>query len=217
MTDKQAVSFIADTFKMIKASLTVSDLDSASDILQIPHRNRMNLDFYPKIEFDIQPEEILSLIEKKIITADLNFSADIAGIINDPFSKLLYAAAWKNGDLSKIRHIIKGILEVSEENSSQDSALVFYQFGKYLTKTPGQPIIDQHVIRAFAVYRSEEINEILPLRKLSAVDKKHASLIREYKKWLSSEELTYELKNEKDYAYHIDKLLFAAGKTIKLH
>jgi hypothetical protein len=40
-------------------------------------------------------------------------------------------------------------------------------------------------------------------------------IIRQYIAWLSSDELTNELKNEPDYSYHIDKLLFATGKTIK--
>ena len=76
--------------------------------------------------------------------------------------KLLYSIIWKNGDLLKVKHIIQGILESEIENvdnndkefvEKQDS-LVFYQFGKYLTKKNNEPIIDQHVVRAFAVSRN---------------------------------------------------------------
>ena len=215
MTDNQSIVFITEIFKLIKESKTISELDNIADKLKIPEKNRMRIEKYPKIEFEIKTNEIQSLIDKGIIDDDLNFEPNITNKITDPLTKLLYATSWKNGDLTKIKHIIKGILESKKDNNNQDDALVFYQFGKYLTKTPGQPIIDQHVIRAFAIYLSENHENVGKLRKMGTLDKKHKLLIAEYKKWLSSDNLTKELRSQTDYSYYIDKLLYATGKTIK--
>ncbi|GAA0884573.1 hypothetical protein GCM10009120_31710 [Sphingobacterium siyangense subsp. cladoniae] len=191
------------------------DLERIPDKLEIPTKKRISVSSYPKIEFDISKEEIQSLLDKKILDDNLNFATDITTKLTDPLSKLLYATSWKNGDLKKVKHIIKGIVDSENENSDQDDALVFYQFGKYLTKVVGQPIIDQQVIRAYGIYTSIDNGEVEKLRKLEALDKTHKTIINDYKTWLTSKNLKRELKNEKDYTYYIDKLLFATGKTIK--
>lgn len=216
MTNKQTIKFTTEVFNLIKTSKTILELESIADKMQIPEKNRMTIDSYPKIEFEIKPYEIKSLIEKNLINEDLSFSKNITEKLTDPLTKLLYATAWKNGDLKKIKHIIKGILESQKENDKQNHALVFYQFGKYLTKTQGQPIIDQHVIRAFAIYKETDTENVEKLRKLETLDKKQKRLIAEYKQWLISDNISDELKNNTDYSYHIDKLLYATGKTIKL-
>jgi len=213
MTDQEAIEFTNKIFDLIKRAKTISDLEKIQD--EIPIKNRMNIDGYPKIEFSLSGKEIQTLFDKKILDKDHNFATDITSKLTDPLSKLLYATAWKNGDLKKIKHIIKGILDSENENSDQDEALVFYQFGKYLTKTPGQPIIDQHVIRAFAIYNSTDNSQTTTLRRIGIIDKSHKTIISRYKKWLTSDLLTTELRSETDYSYHIDKLLFATGKTIK--
>ncbi|WP_346068425.1 hypothetical protein [Sphingobacterium siyangense] len=190
-------------------------MERIPDKLEIPTKKRISVSSYPKIEFDISKEEIQSLLDKKILDDNLNFATDITTKLTDPLSKLLYATSWKNGDLKKVKHIIKGIVDSENENSDQDDALVFYQFGKYLTKVVGQPIIDQQVIRAYGIYTSIDNGEVEKLRKLEALDKTHKTIINDYKTWLTSKNLKRELKNEKDYTYYIDKLLFATGKTIK--
>jgi hypothetical protein len=215
MDDQQTVQFIIDIFDLIKKSKTILDLESIPDKMSIPIKNRMNIDGYPKIEYKINQAEIKSLLDNKILDNDLNFTKEITSKLTDPLTKLLYAISWKNGDLKKVKHIVRGILDSEKEDCDQDEALVFYQFGKYLTKTPGQPIIDQHVIRAFAIYKLTDIDQTKALRQIEIIDKRHKIIIRQYKEWLTSDELTHELKNETDYAYHIDKLLFATGKTIK--
>lgn len=94
---------------------------------------------------------------------------------------------------------------------------MFYQFGKYLTKLPGQPIIDQHVIRAFGIYKATNLDEITRLRHMKIIDKTHIDIIEAYKVWLISDAIHDELKNNVDYTYYIDNLLFATGKIIKQH
>lgn len=217
MTDQQAKKFTNDIFELIRKAKTVSDLEEIQDKMNIPVKNRMNVDGYPKIEFSINQKDVQTLIDNKIIDNSLNFTTDITFNLKDPLAKILYATAWKNGDLKKVKHIIKGIMDSENEISDQNEALVFYQFGKYLTKVQGQPIIDQHVIRAFAIFCSSDIKGIETLRKLEVLDKTHKKIINEYKLWLTSDNLEQELRNEDDYTYYIDKLLFATGKTIKFH
>ena len=217
MTNSEAIKLTKGIFKYIKEAKSISDLERKFDTTEELKRNKMSPESYPKINFEINYSEIKYLIEEKLIDDNLNFAADISSKITDPFTKLLYATLWKNGDLKKIKHIIKGIKDTEAENNDQENALVFHQFGKYLTKKPGEPIIDQHVIRAFALYSKTDEKDILKFRKLQLLDKTSIPIINEYKKWLVSDELTEELKQEKDYTYFIDKLLFATGKTIKTH
>ena len=215
MTDDHALKFTNEVFSLIKNSKSISDLENIPGKFGKLAMKGISIEDYPKIEFSISISEIQSLLENELIDRDLKLAKNISSKINDPLSKLLYAIVWKNGDLKKIRHIIKGILNSESENDDQEEALVFYQFGKYLTKIPGQPIIDQHVIRAFAVYNSKDISRMKSLRQIQKLDKDHNDFIKWYKEWLVSDALTTELRRETDYSYHIDKLLFATGKTIK--
>jgi hypothetical protein len=215
MTNQNAIKFTKDIFDLIKQSKTILDVENIADTVKIPEKNRMKIDGYPKIEFKISSDEIQTLLTENLIDKGLNFATDVTSKLSDPLTKLLYATAWKNGDLKKVKHIIKGVLDSENKDSEQDNALVFYQFGKYLTKKSGQPIIDQHVIRAFAIYNMTDTSQITTLRKMEVLSKKHKITINEYKNWLISDDLTSELRSETDYSYHIDKLLFATGKTIK--
>jgi hypothetical protein len=72
------------------------------------------------------------------------------GKINDlpPLTKLLYAVLWKNGDLAKVKHVVKGILDKRDES---DNSIIFYQFGRHLSEKKSEPIVDQHVLRAFGI------------------------------------------------------------------
>lgn len=214
MTDEGALKFTKDIFDEIKKAKTIAGIERIYET-RIDPKNRMNTDEYPKIKFSIDQNDIQALKETNIIDSDLNFTKDITSKLTDPLSKILYATAWKNGDLKKVKHIIKGVLDSDKQVSDQNQALVFYQFGKYLTKTNGQPIIDQHVIRAFAIYHDKDSSQIERWRKLEIINKNHIPIINEYKKWLTSD-ISQELQREEDYTYHIDKLLFATGKTIKL-
>ena len=215
MTDQQSIDLTANVFDLIIKSKTISDLENIPTKLPILEKSKMNIGAYPKIEFDIKPKEIHGLIKNNILNEEFNFAEDITSNLTDPLTKILYAIAWKNGDLLKIRHIIKGILDAGKFNDKQEEAFVFHQFGKYLTKTPGQPIIDQHVIRAYSVYCAEDKAKIDNLRKLNTINKTHKPIINKYIMWLTSASLTNELKNAMDYTYYIDKILFATGKAIK--
>mgnify|MGYP000938719341 CR=1 FL=1 len=204
------MEIITRTFEKLLTSKTVDEVERILDDLKIDMKFRMDDKVYPRLKFKITKQEIEELKEKGVITAD-NLLADIATA--DPLTKLLYSVSWKNGDLKKVKHIIEGI--VSGQQDEKENGLVFYQFGKYLTKKPGEPIIDQHVLRAFGAYKANGDKEKLDrLKRLSLITKKEKELIDQYKLWLRTD-LTKELRDNDNYSYHVDKVLFAVGKSIK--
>lgn len=209
--------FVNIVFDDICKSISITALEKILENNKVEKKYWIKVVDYPKLEFKITLEEIQKL-ENESFIIDNVFDHNNIGKNDNTIAKLLYAMAWKNGDLKKIKHIIQGIKEVDEHISIKNDGLVFYQFGKYLTKKQGQPIIDQHVLRAFKVFRTDltDNDEISKSRKLETIDKNHIELIDDYKDWLKSNEISSKLKNKTDYAYHIDKILFAVGKKIKL-
>lgn len=153
ITKEQAKEFTTGIFQQIENANTIEVLTGILNNKEFG-KNKLNIEKYPRIEFNIQPDEVRMLLTNGKIDQKK---------ISDPLTKLLYAMAWKQGDLNKIKHIINGILHTEDNTKSQENALVFYQFGKHLTKSNGEPIIDQHVLRAFSVYKSE--NERIKDRK----------------------------------------------------
>ena len=84
-----------------------------------------------------------------------------------------------------------------------------------LTKQKNQPIIDQHVLRTFAIYQFNDPDEISKIRQLGVITKKEKKLIKNYINWMKSDSLNEQLKKEKEYSYYIDKILFATGRLTK--
>lgn len=197
-------------FRDLKESRTTKAVDNFLTYHEIDKKFHLNADTYPKIAFNITKQEIDQLKQSKLLTQKF-LIADTSRL--DTFGKLLYALAWKNGDLIKIKHIFTGILSEPEEQAER--AIVFNQFGRHLSDKSNEPIIDRHVLRAFGIYKFREDREKVEyFRKLSIVTKTERPLIKEYKKWLTTE-LTAELRQDPDYSYHVDKVLFAVGKYMK--
>ncbi len=219
MDAREAKDLIDRIFNLITNSTTIKELQNILEEEEIV-KNKMDDSTYPKIEFEITESEIKTLIDKGILNSDLTFSNTISRQMKDPVTKLLYAMIWKNGDLKKEKHICQGILDSNIVEEKRKSTLVFYQFGKYLTKTIGQPIIDQHVLRAFAIFTKIDVKNIDEekvdiIRRTKNLKVGSVDLIPEYKTWLLKVSQNDEQKNFQDYSYYIDKILFAAGKTIK--
>jgi hypothetical protein len=215
MNDIDVKVFIHDIFKMIKQASSITDLERILQDDKLLSKNKMDNDTYPKIDFSISENEIQDLKDNGYLNNDLTFSNSISTKITDPLTKLLYSIVWKNGDLKKEKHIIQGILDVNEDDKEKHSSLVFYQFGKYLTKNSFQPIIDQHVIRAFRIYKETNLDKIDSIRKVKVLKKEHKEYINDYKSWLVMDELKPELKRQHNYTDYIDKILFAAGKSVR--
>jgi len=211
LSDEKVKKIVDEIFKKIENSNSIDDLKKIrNDLDFIPQKNRMKIVDYPKIEFSISPNEIKELKEKGLISKENIFTENITTKIKNPIAKILYSIAWKNGDLTKLKHIIKGILDTENDNEPS-KAFVFHQFGKYLTKSDFEPIIDQHVLRSFSIKITNSQKDIQDFRALDEINNKNKYLIYEYKDWLKSK----ELKRIRKYHYYIDIILFELGKTIK--
>lgn len=213
MDNKTAVDLVISTFSKISQAENIEELESIleEDVLKSARKNPIQ---YPKIEFKIDP---LDFENVDYLEDDNSFNSYIQKNLKDPLAKVLFATVWKNGDLLKVKHIIKGIKDSSLEYSKQNDALVFYQFGKHLSNDR-EPIIDQHVIRAFNVYQNSSKDEsiIIALRTMKTITNNHNAVINQYKEWLNGAHEVSKFSNFKEYSYHIDNILFALGKTIKL-
>lgn len=207
MNNEEAKKFVTSVFDKIKNAKTLDEIQKIPKEfkeLKDP-KNKFDESKYPKINFTITKEEIASLkeIDEKYVLQS-----------NDPVLKLLYAMVWKQGDLKKINRIIEGI---KNEESNIGNSVVFYQFGKYLANPSAEPIIDQHVIRAFSVYETDKSDEktINKLRKKKTLTSKDSTSISNYKEWLEKH-IRKDPKEQKECLYYIDKILFSTGKAIKL-
>jgi len=210
ISDIEVLEKVKDVFRKIEDAQTVFALKSI--LKEFPDSVKLSEDDYPSIKFKISPEEISqlekieNLIEENLITKHNEL------LDKNPLAKILYAVLWKRNDLKKIKHVIKGI-KSGENAGDDDEALTFTQFGRYLADNK-EPIIDQHVMRAFSCYE-QPIERLGSLRTLSLLKgKDHVKLINEYKVWLK-EKLKSELIIDPEAMYYIDKVLFALGKSIK--
>ena len=212
MVLEEKVKRVVDIFAMILEAKDVEGLEEIEKIDDIKNY-RIDLEKYPELKFSINKGDVNELISKNIIN-----SQDFQDNLKTPLEKLFYAMAWKNGDLLKLKHILIGIQD-SDFDEKRKSAFVFYQFGRHLANPQVEPIIDQHILSAFMVYefaKKENNSEILnKLLKFETIGKSHVKYIKEYKKWLKSDELSEVAKIE-DYGYYIDRILFALGKSIKI-
>ncbi|WP_372757354.1 hypothetical protein [Mariniflexile sp.] len=212
MTDQESKNFVSEIFEKIIKSDTINDLVKIEKE-SFDNKYLMDPKAFPKIDFNISSEEIDNLIANKVI--DKNYNLNPIPENSSSLIKLLYSIIWKNGDLKKLKHIAKGIHREDLSIMEQENSFVFYQFGKYLTKQKSQPIIDQHVLRAFAIHQYNNTKDISKIRQLSVITKKEKELIENYIDWLNSDSINDNLKKEQEYSYYIDRILFATGRLTK--
>lgn len=215
MDNEAAKNLITRIFKKITTAKSLKDLSDILGSNEILQKNQMDNKSYPPLELTLTPKNLNELREAGLINSNNLLVKDLSSKELSPLEKLLYSIVWKNGDLKKERHIIEGVESIKYINEKK-SGVVFFQFGKHLAKRT-EPIIDQHVLRAFGLFFKELNNdETIKLRKKNTVDKKDANLIEQYKRWLISDSLSKELIEQDNYTFHIDKVLFALGKSVKL-
>jgi hypothetical protein len=180
-------------------------------------QKRPNTTKFPRLKFNLELNDIDNLIENKLIDKNNKINLEFFKIENlTPLEKILYSVLWKQGDLGKEKHIISGVL-----NSSQvDDGLVFYYFGQHLQNKIENPIVDQHVIRAFRIKECHEFENIknirtkdFNIRKKGLIDKK--IIIQNYLNWHKKIRIKREKNQQEDLTYNLDLLFFALGKFIK--
>ena len=211
MKNKEAKSLVADVFCKIRSAKSVNDFDEIVDTNPILKKNKFDPSKYPDLEMNISTNDIANLKDSAILSDD-NKMLPLEGSLKlSPLEKLLYSVLWKNGDLGKEKHIVDGVLaaENEKDDSSKDSGLVFYQYGKHLANRE-EPIVDQHTIRAFLLFKNMDSldSEITKIRKKSTLKSGELSAFRS---WIQSSEI-----GGVDVQFHIDKVLFSLGKSIKI-
>ncbi len=203
---------LKDFMKQIESSTSIEDLDEIRNKADIPLKYQTSDIKYPKIDFQISPEDIQNLRFKKVLTNDNSFVLNQEEL-QTPLEKLLYAVLWKQGDLPKLKHVIEGILSTDKtEKDEQTNALVFYNFGKFLADEK-EAIIDQHVLRAYGIYITDIKNtsKIEEYQKVNLINSNHKALIEDYKNWFKG----LKINKDKETAFKIDRILMSIGKQMK--
>jgi hypothetical protein len=206
------VETLNSIFKELEKAETVEELKEIKTRVEAKIGKKFTTDEqkYPRINFEISPEEINILKETDTI---INGNVVLTqSQMMTPLEKLMYAVLWKQGDLPKLKHIIDGINFSETENSNEpEIGLVFHQFGRFLADKK-EPIIDQHVLRAFGIFKAEDKAKQDEFKKLELIEKKkHSDLINAYKEWLNK----HEFSNDPDKMFLIDRLLMSVGRAIK--
>lgn len=187
-------------FEELEKTQTIQEIEQIILKHEISSKLQVLETKYPRIKFDITPAEIAFLTEKNEIGMDN---------LTTPLEKLMYAVLWKQGDLPKVKHIIDGIISIaSNDYNEPKTALVFHQFGRFLADKK-EAIIDQHVLRAFAIYKANTDEKAK--RYLENGEKNPKDIIQKYQTWLNENRFS----SDSDKMFLIDRLLMVIGKSCK--
>jgi hypothetical protein len=212
---------IKGIFKQIENATSIEELKSIENQDQYAYLKDKKFNIpeskYPRLDISLTKEDITSLKEKNFLDKDGVLCKSIA-TKNDlltplsPLEKLLYSILWKNGDLGKEKHIHDGVIGRDDKKN----ALVFYYFGKHLAEK-SNPIIDQHVIRAWKSFKavndeSQNFEEKLGEKDVTRKDKE---VCEDYIDWQNKIKMKIKKDVHIDFAYYVDRLLFALGKYLK--
>ncbi len=162
---------------------------------------------HERVPYVISEPERKIIIENEIIDTQWKFQRpkDLS-----PLEKILFATLWKVGMENRIGSLVHGIL--STDNHLPDSYVLF-QLGKSMLDPASEPIIDQHVIRAFLFGKPELID---PEDDLEKIAKKHSyknGYAEKYLTWIK--DVVGNREQSVDFFYYIDKILFSLGRHIE--
>lgn len=201
-----------ELFDNIQSFRCLSEIDDYIKSLSLDSQIQSFYDKYPRYKFGIDPVDILTMVSSGII--DKNNKLDTNNFNGTPLEKLLVAALWKNGDINKIQHIIDGILEV--EGFRTNNSLIFKQFGHSLRNSL-EPIVDQHVLRAYEVFLSiYSDKKVCLLRKKDNYNNSDYELLKSYKDWFKNLIYLIPINEQLEFKEKLDKILFINGKAIKI-
>jgi hypothetical protein len=219
LDNQEAINLVKDTFAKI---LNAKDVQALKEIISSnPHLYKQKIDRnkYPELKLQLTAADIKQ-ITTTICDENFNLHSNISEKLKTPLEKLLYALIWKNGDLQKINHIIKGAKDVENIQKStqlnKEGGQIFKQFGRHLVSHK-EPIVDQHTLRAFIFFKSinETKEDLLVIRKKDSWgnNAKTTSDIETYKQWINKS--FKQQREDPQYLLEIDSILFALGKAIK--
>ena len=210
MEDNEAKDLLYEIFDLIEKSNTPEELEKFRDIDGWPPTI---LKFYDRVETNYHLIPFSFTNEEKAILKN-NLSKFTPEKFMDPYTKLFYAMLWKQGDLPKLIHIIEGL--VGKEKTS-NQGMVLHQFGKYLNNKRTQPIIDQHVVRAYKVFKNLDNDSLFnEYRRINQLETgKHKTYIAEYVEWIKDMKPKMEGGEREKFLFKVDRILMALGKAIK--
>lgn len=167
---------------------------------------------YPVLKFAIDNAELDQLIRRSTINDDhtLNLSAEQG---YSTLEKILISILWKNGQISRIQHVVDGM--TNDIKSKSKHGIIFQQFGRSL-RHKDEPIVDQHVLRAFCYYVDTPTLDLAKYRQYKAAyNNSDQRLIEEYRLWFKKilNRIPEDQKNT--FKYRFDKVLFVIGKNLK--
>jgi len=225
LSNQATKEFVSSIFNWINYSSTTHELlviPSYLEQYQDRILNNMPGSKFPRLRLAISKDEVDYLVKEKIISEDMQFSKSLASG-NHPngqemtvIEKILYAMLWKNGDIGKEQHLLSGVMQSRLQN--KNDSVVFYEFGSYLSGNKSY-IVDQHTLRCIAVIESSDENEIAYSRKLSIIkksNKMHIKWLEAYDKFVENIRLKVSDDCYSEFMYHVDRILFSAGKIIKI-
>lgn len=223
---RNSKDIVEDIFKLIDEAKTVEQIKDIHNVYKIKTEGEIDLgagfpnDNYPRIKFSLTSDDIELMKSRGLINENGMIDSSITSRDDlTPLEKLLYSVLWKNGDLKKERHIVNGVLSQEVGAEEPNGGLVFYYFGKHLTDKKS-PIIDQHVLRAYMLYKCKNQNDFDNICRKKTVNLTDIDECKCYLNWhqnlLREKEFKDDLK-QVELTYHLDRLLFGLGKFIKVN
>lgn len=203
---------IRDSFNIIEESNEYSILKDFENNLKIKLGSKyfINEEKYPRINFKFNNEDLNYFFELEKQEKELKSFIDNPDDLT-PREKLMLSMLWKNGDLGKEKYILDGLFN-KERSDNKNSGYVFYQFGKKLKSPSKEPIIDQHILRAFKFYQNVVHQNNYSYSDTTST-KENQKAIQEYKIWIEKKIIA---KNDsEDFLYYTDRILFGIGKYLK--
>jgi hypothetical protein len=206
-TNRDLVDYVFNSINSSKKITIPDELKSSN-----PSKNK-----YPRDILDWLQQHEKGFIDK-LKNLDLSKNGTLSvkpEQLENEISKLLYIMVWKQGDLKKFKGIINGLTSAKEDKDIKEP-FVFYQLGRHIAH--GEPMIDQHVLRAFKTFiqvgklHPEEFSNV-PFAKMDKekylIKSNKKSLIEHYLNWV-------KLKGSKHHKISdIDNIMFALGKFLK--
>jgi len=211
MNNEEAKTLVRCVFQSIEHAESEYDFGNIVEKDPILKKNRFDPSKYPDLKISLTVDDIANLKKSGILSGENKILPVKETSSHTALEKLLYSVLWKNGDLGKEVHIVEGVLSTEEgkDDSSKENGLVFYQYGKHLAKRE-EPIVDQHTIRAFLLFKNLNSSD-----SVVTIIRKKGTLEREdllaFKEWIA-----LRTNGGVEQQFHIDKVLFALGKSIKI-
>jgi hypothetical protein len=212
MNTQEVYQYIKNLFNELEHRYSIEELDSLMDSMGIRKQVEDFYIKYPSFDFFLTISDIQSL--KSLGVINENNKLDATKFPSDPLSKLLASVLWKNGDINKVQHIIDGVMGSLEDRS--EYSLIFKQYGASLA-SEDEPIVDQHVLRAFELYSLNVYSEssVEKSQKKSLFKTIDRPLLDRYRTWFKKIMSSVPVSERKFYKDKLDKIIFISGKAVK--